>query len=89
MSNYSDMLVNKLEDLKIDEADKERYDYLFEQSKALHPDCNPWIIHICCLEQIEEEKGNIVSQEAIDKVRFNYDDKLEYQGIYFGKEEEE
>lgn len=89
MSKYSDMLVNNLEDLKIDEADKERYDFLFEQSKALHPDCNPWIIHICVLEQIEEEKGNIVSQEAIDKVRFNYDDKLEYQGIYFGKEEEE
>ena len=87
MSKYNDMLVNKMEDMKISDDDQERYDYLFEQSKALHPDCNEWIIHICVLEQIESEKGNKPSEEVVKNIRNKYDNNLEYSGIYFGASE--
>jgi len=56
----------------VNSQDKERYDFLFETSKAENPGVCTYIIHMACVEQIAIEKDELPTEEQIQEVAQKY-----------------
>jgi hypothetical protein len=66
----------------VNSEDKERYDFLFETSKAENPGVCTYIIHMACVEQIAIEKDELPTEEQIQEVAQKYKSKPGRDELY-------
>jgi hypothetical protein len=87
--NQIELIANQTNNLEalsaladINSEDKERYDFLFETSKAENPGVCTYIIHMACVEQIAIEKDELPTEEQIQEVAQKYKSKPGRDELY-------
>ena len=68
-------MLETLDLIDLEETEQERYDFLFETAKAENPGVCTYLIHMCVLEQIAEEKNKLPTEEQIKEVADKYRSK--------------
>jgi hypothetical protein len=73
--NEIEPIINQTNNLDITDEDQERYDFLFETAKTENPGVCTYLIHMCCVEQIAEEKNELPTDEQINEIAEKYKSK--------------
>ena len=71
-----------LRETDLEETEQERYDFLFESAKIDNPGVCTYLIHMCVLEQIAEEKNQIPTEEQIQEIADKYRSKPGRDEVY-------